>query len=141
MGFAYVLLCMSWIEYRIYWNIRGKRGLIYGEAYIQEEKYFNFQSVKLIFFFFSIKDFISAFFTRRMHGNTWGRVKFLVNMMFGRLDKFDWLIFEGAYIWGVGLGEGLIFGMLIGLHIWWAYIGGGAYMRGSVLTEFHIYLL
>ena len=44
-------------------------------------------------------------------------MKFLLNMMFGRLDKFDWLIFEGAYIWGVGLGGGLIFGMLIGLHI------------------------
>ena len=41
-----------------------------------------------------------------MDENTWGRVKFLVNLMFCRLDKFDGPVFErgeegiymGAYI-------------------------------------------
>ena len=48
--------------------------------------------------------------------------------MFRRLDKFDGPIFGGrgaAYVRG-----GLIFGMLIGLHIWGAYIRG-AYIQGS----------
>ena len=56
-----------------------------------------------------------------MHEKTWGRVKFLINMMFSRLNKLDGPIFEGVYIRGDG-GGGLIFGMLIGLDIWEAYI-------------------
>ena len=36
---------------------------------------------------------------------------FLVTLMFGRLDKFDRPIFGGVFT------GGLIFGMLIGLHI------------------------
>ena len=38
-----------------------------------------------------------------MHENTGGRVTFLVNLMFRRLDKFDGLIYaggRGAYIQG-----------------------------------------
>ena len=58
---------------------------------------------------------------------------FLVNMMFRRLDKFDGPIFggwlEGA---GVRIYGGLIFGMLIGLHVW-----GHIYIRGGVLTGFY----
>ena len=51
--------------------------------------------------------------------------------MFRRLDKFDEPIFGGeggAYIQG-----GLIFGMLIGLHIWGVYIlgGGGVIYKGK----------
>ena len=42
--------------------------------------------------------------------------------MFGRLDKFDGLIFGVSIYGGQGGGGGgggwLIFGMLIGLHIW-----------------------
>ena len=41
--------------------------------------------------------------------------------MFGRLDKFDGLIFGVSIYEGQGGGGGggwLIFGMLIGLHIW-----------------------
>ena len=40
-----------------------------------------------------------------MYENTCGRVTFLVDLMFGRLDKFDGLIFGGgggAYIRGGG---------------------------------------
>ena len=33
-----------------------------------------------------------------MHENTCGRVNFLINLMFSRLDKFDGPIFEGAYV-------------------------------------------
>ena len=52
---------------------------------------------------------------------------FLVNLMFSRLDKFDGPIIEEAYIQG---GGGLIFGKLIGLHIWVTYIPG-AYICGG----------
>ena len=48
-----------------------------------------------------------------MHGNTCSRVTFLINLMFRRLDKFDWPLF----------GAGIIFGMLIGLNIWGVYLG------------------
>ena len=34
-----------------------------------------------------------------MHENTCGRVTFLVNLMFRRLDKFDGPIFGWLYIW------------------------------------------
>ena len=67
--------------------------------------------------------------TSKMHENTWGRV----NLIFHRLDKFDGPIFGGGRgrIYG-----GLIFGMLIGLHIL-----GGVYSRGliygGVLTGFY----
>ena len=44
-----------------------------------------------------------------MHENTCGRVKFLVNLMFRRLDKFDGPIFGGEYI-GVTYFGGYIFG-------------------------------
>ena len=42
----------------------------------------------------------------KMHKNTCGRVTFLVNLMFSRLDRFDGPIFggghiRGAYIWDV----------------------------------------
>ena len=45
---------------------------------------------------------------------------FLINLMFSRLDKFDGPMFEGAYR-PMGRGGGLIFEMLIGLHICGAY--------------------
>ena len=47
--------------------------------------------------------------------------------MFHRLDKFDGPIFGGM---GGVYTEGLIFGMLIGLHVWGAYTKG-AYIRGA----------
>ena len=68
-----------------------------------------------------------------MHENIWRRVTFLVNLLLCRLDKFDGPIFGGG---GGGLGRGLIFWMLIGLHIWGAYIRE-AYIWGGVLTEFY----
>ena len=40
-----------------------------------------------------------------MHDNTWERVTFLVNLMVGKLDKFDGPIFGGerwSYISGAG---------------------------------------
>lgn len=46
------------------------------------------------------------------------------------------LYLRGRYNTGKG-GEGLIFGMLNGLHIWGAYIPGGAYMWGDVLIGFY----
>ena len=51
-------------------------------------------------------------------------MKFLINMMFSRLNKLDGPIFEGVYIrgGGEGGGGGLIFGMLIGLDISEAFI-------------------
>ena len=58
--------------------------------------------------------------------------------MFSKLDKFEGLIFEGTYIRrgrGGGVGR-LIYGMLIALLIWGAYIRGGLYM-GSALTGFY----
>ena len=55
---------------------------------------------------------------------------FLVNLMLRRFDKFYGLIF--AYIFF--LGGGLIFGILIGLHI---FFWGG----GGVLTGFYGILL
>ena len=61
-----------------------------------------------------------------MHDNTWERVTFLVNLMVGKLDKFDGPIFGGerwSYISGAG---GLIFAMLIVLYIF----GGVAYIQG-----------
>ena len=60
---------------------------------------------------------------------------FLIKLMFRRLDKLDRPIFEGAYILRVGVG-GFLFGMLIGLHIWGAYSGGGLKTEG-VLTKFY----
>ena len=62
--------------------------------------------------------------TSKMHENTCGRLTFFINLMFSRLDKFD-----GIYIQGNR--GGLIFGILIGLHIW-----GGVY-SGGVLTGFY----
>ena len=56
-----------------------------------------------------------------MHKNNGGRVTFLVNLMFSRLDKFDGPIF-GRCMYDGGR---LILGMLIGLHIWGAYIRRG----------------
>ena len=56
-------------------------------------------------------------------------VSFLVKLMFRRLEKFDRPIFCDVYTRGAGnLGEagGLIFGMLIGLHVCGAYIRGGS---------------
>ena len=47
--------------------------------------------------------------------------------MFHRLDKSDGPIFGGM---GGVYTEELIFGMLIGLHIWGAY-APGAYIRGA----------
>ena len=55
-----------------------------------------------------------------MHENTCGRVTFLVNLMFDRLDKFDGLIFRGLIYGG---GEAYI----IYDDIW-----GGAYIRGCI---------
>ena len=49
--------------------------------------------------------------------------------MFRRLDKVDGPIF-GGHIYG-----DLIFGMLIGLHIWGAYIRVGLH-TGGILTGF-----
>ena len=59
---------------------------------------------------------------------------FLVNLMFGRIDKFDGPIFGGrAYMRG---GE-LIFEMLIGLHIWGANVIYGGRING--ILRYHIY--
>ena len=55
----------------------------------------------------------------------------LVNVMFCRLDKFDGPIFEGA-VRGCVYVRGLIFEMLIGLHIWGEYIRGG-FVNGILL--------
>ena len=47
-------------------------------------------------------------------------VSFLVNLMFRRLDKFDGPIFCDVYTRGggnLGGAGGLMFGMLIGLHV------------------------
>ena len=57
---------------------------------------------------------------------------FLVNLTFCRLDKFDGPIFRGG---GGGWvtyirGKWLIFGMLIGLHIWGANIQR-VYLQGA----------
>ena len=63
-----------------------------------------------------------------MHENTWGRVTFLVNTWcFTDLTNL-----MGLYSGGMGgvYTEELIFGMLIGLHIWGAYTPG-AYIRGA----------
>ena len=60
---------------------------------------------------------------------------FLTNVMFSRIDKFDGSIFERLYI-----GRGVIFGMLIGLHIWGTYIRGGgrgAHIQEGLLTGFY----
>ena len=63
-----------------------------------------------------------------MHENTWGRVTFLVKLIFCRLDKFDGSVFFlGAYIGG-GSYIWVIFGMLIGLYIFL----GGVY-RGKLI--------
>ena len=54
----------------------------------------------------------------------------LINLMFSRLDKFNWPIFERAYIRKRQGGGGLIFGMLIGLYTWghiFVYSGGLIY--------------
>ena len=65
-------------------------------------------------------------------------MRFLVNLMFRRLDKLDGPIFGRAYIrgWGGG-GVQLIFGMLFVLHIRGTYIRGAAYTGGGVLTGFY----
>ena len=61
--------------------------------------------------------------------NTGGRVTFLVNLMFRRLDKFDGPIFGWGWGWRRGrICGGCIFGMFIGLHIW-GRIFRGAYIR------------
>ena len=52
---------------------------------------------------------------------------FSKHLMFHRLDKSDGPIFGGM---GGVYTEELIFGMLIGLHIWGAYTPG-AYIRGA----------
>ena len=65
-----------------------------------------------------------------MHENTRGRVTFLVNLMFRRLDKFDGPIFGGG--WGCGH----IYG---GAYIWdanWFTYLRGVY-SGGVLTGFY----
>ena len=54
-------------------------------------------------------------------------IKFLINLMFSRLEKFDEPIFKAVYIGGGGLTSGI----LIGCHIWGVYIQGGLYMRGE----------
>ena len=69
-----------------------------------------------------------------MHENTLGIVtiliNFLINLMFGRLDKFDGPIFKGVYIRGGGRA-----------HIWdgGCTFGGVLYTegRGRVLTVFY----
>ena len=63
-----------------------------------------------------------------MHENTWGRVTFLVKLIFRRLDKFDGSVFFlGAYIGG-------------GSYIWdanWVIYffggGGGGVYRGKLI--------
>ena len=58
--------------------------------------------------------------------------------MFRRLGKSDGPIFggEGSLGEGIYIGGGLIFGMLIVLHIWGCLSGGGVY-TGGILTGFH----
>ena len=61
--------------------------------------------------------------------------------MFRRLDKFDEPIFGGEGSGGAYIQGGLIFGILIGLHIWGAYILGGRGViyrgKGGVLRVFY----
>ena len=44
---------------------------------------------------------VSTYGDSRMRENTYGRVTFLINLMFSRRDSFDGSIFEGTYIWDV----------------------------------------
>ena len=59
--------------------------------------------------------------------------------MFRRLDKFDRPIIGrgGTYI---RRGWGIKFGMLIGLHIWGAYIREGGLNAGGILTGFYAFI-
>ena len=86
-----------------------------GRAHIREEKHFNLLSVKLTFLsFFQYKARISAFFTSCK--------MFKVNNKDTRTRKVnDKVKTKSVY------GGRLIFGMLIGLHIWGAYIRRGTY--------------
>ena len=64
-----------------------------------------------------------------MYENTCGRVTFLVDLMFGRLDKFDGLIFGGR-----GGGEHIFGGG--GGYIWdvnWVTYLGGVHIPGGDL--------
>ena len=58
-----------------------------------------------------------------MYENNSGRVTFLINLMFSRLDKFDGPIFEGAYIRGAYIQD----------NNWVKYLG--AYIRGRGLIN------
>ena len=79
-------------------------------------------------------------YTTKMHENAWGRVAFLVNLMFCKLDKFNgpifgegaymrgayirdinWLTYLGAYIQGGGVGWGLIYGESINRILWYFF--------------------
>ena len=58
----------------------------------------------------------------------------VVNLMFSRLDKFDEPIFweKGGGVFTGDVGRELMFGMLIGLHIW-----EEAYIREGLYTGVH----
>ena len=64
-----------------------------------------------------------------MHENTSGRVTFLVNLMFSKLDKFDGPISEGAFIRGSGVGA-YIRDVNWVIYIWGRIFEGGAYIWG-----------
>ena len=59
-----------------------------------------------------------------MHENTLGIVTILIKFLINLVDVTNLM---GLHLRGhiYGDGEGLIFGMLIGLHIWGLYIWGG----------------
>ena len=68
-----------------------------------------------------------------MYKSTSGRVTFLVNLMFCILGKFDGLIFREREGEGHISGGGwLVFGILIGLHVW-----GRDVYSGGILTGFY----
>ena len=64
-----------------------------------------------------------------MDENTWGRVKFLVNLMFCRLDKFDGPVFEGGEegIYMGGLYSGFYLGYIFSERIFGGLLYGGTY--------------
>ena len=71
-----------------------------------------------------------------MHDNTWERVTFLVNLMVGKLDKFDGPMFGGEmklYKWPGRGGSYICDVNCLIYFLGVAYIqGGGGWYRGSI---------
>ena len=73
-----------------------------------------------------------------MHENAWGRVTFLVTLIFGRLDTFDGSIFGGGRnICGEG---GSYIQDVTRLNICGTYIWDSLY-KGGVITGFYSTLI